>query len=149
MVPTAEARITRQMLYSALPLTGIAFARLAILSPVGLPRVGLAAIKLAPVKRSGRNSTGSPLADNEAYRAATGAKAHLAETLVILWMLMLCKCGRSLRKNGLPAQIAPWRDVHIRDDRGCQDVDRDVDGGLVEHGREFVIQRHANQGTLT
>src|ERR1700730_17242626 len=34
MVPTAEARITRQMLYSALPLTAIASIRLAMLSPV-------------------------------------------------------------------------------------------------------------------
>jgi hypothetical protein len=73
----------------------------------------------------------------------------LAGTLVILWMLMLCKCGRSFRKNGWPAQIAPWRHVHIRDDRGCQGVGREVDGGggagPVEHGWEFVIQKHADK----
>jgi hypothetical protein len=34
MVPTAEARITRQMLYSAVPLTAIASARVAMLPPV-------------------------------------------------------------------------------------------------------------------
>ncbi len=38
MVPTAEARITRQMLYSAVPVMGIASARLAIRPPETVAR---------------------------------------------------------------------------------------------------------------
>src|SRR5881394_264795 len=59
MVPTAEARITRQMSYSAVPPIGTASARLAMLPPVQLrPGYRGAALLIAGPSDAARHLTG-------------------------------------------------------------------------------------------
>src|ERR1700686_3907260 len=58
MVPTLEARITRQMLYSAVPPIGIASARLAMLPPVQLQA---GCCDTPPPERLRRRSCGTQL----------------------------------------------------------------------------------------
>src|SRR6266513_5119817 len=59
MVPTAEARITRQMPYSSVPPIGTASARLAMLPPVQLrPGYRGAALLIAGTSDAARHLTG-------------------------------------------------------------------------------------------
>src|ERR1700682_3941780 len=103
MVPTLEAKITRQILYSAVPPIGIASARLAMLPPVELRAGCWDAPRLDRLRGRGR----------ETHLYSSGYSLPLNPT-----------CGLATRDAslGFSGGRALERPVHIRLCLRCQEM---------------------------